>query len=97
MGAHTWFIIIFVGAFLAWCISYILDLQKETQSQSDKPNRSSLLQQKEELLSRLADLETQKESGRISQGRYNKEFNKVRGRLSQVLGRLGHKQESSET
>src|SRR5439155_277077 len=29
MGAHTWFIILAVGAFLAWATSYSLQLQKE--------------------------------------------------------------------
>jgi hypothetical protein len=29
MGAHTWFIIIAIGAFLLWCISYSLQLHKE--------------------------------------------------------------------
>ena len=33
MGAHTWFIIVAVGAFLAWCISYVLQLQKEEAEQ----------------------------------------------------------------
>ena len=42
MGAHTWFIIVAVGAFLAWCISYVLQLQKERLS-SQQPGRGSLL------------------------------------------------------
>src|SRR5262245_19574379 len=29
MSAHTWFIIAAIGAFLLWCISYALQLQKE--------------------------------------------------------------------
>jgi len=97
MDAHTWFIIVAIGAFLAWCISYILQLQKERQSEPEKTGRNSLLQQKEELLNRLANLEAQKETGEISQARYDKEFNKARGRLSDVLGRLGRKRDSAET
>jgi hypothetical protein len=95
MGAHTWFIIIAVGAFLAWCISYVLQLQKEKVA--SLPERSSLLRQKEELLDRLVELESQKEAGTISVQRYEKEFRKAKGRLSAIIGRLGHKQDSSES
>ena len=95
MGAHTWFIIVAVGAFLAWCISYVLQLQKEKQS-SQQPRRGSLLRQKEELLDRLAELESRKEAGTITTQRYEKEFRKAKGRLSEVVGRLGHK-DSTET
>lgn len=95
MGAHTWFIIVAVGAFLAWCISYVLQLQKEKLTQ--KPERGSLLRQKEELLDHLADLESQKESGAISVQRYDKEFRKAKGRLSEVVTRLARKQDSTES
>lgn len=95
MSAHTWFIIIAIGAFLAWCISYVLQLQKERLS--TKPQRESLLRQKDELLNRLAQLESEKEAGAITSQRYEKEYRKARGRLSEVLGRLGRKQDSAET
>jgi hypothetical protein len=95
MSAHTWFIIIAIGAFLAWCISYVLQLQKERLS--TKPQRESLLRQKDELLNRLAQLESQKEAGAITSQRYEKEYRKARGRLSEVLGRLGRKQDAAET
>jgi hypothetical protein len=87
MGAHTWFIIVAVGAFLAWCISYCLELHKESIDQ--KPQREDLLRQKEQTLNRIAELESQKESGTLSQERYDKEFKKAKARLSQVLERLG--------
>jgi hypothetical protein len=95
MSAHTWFIIIAIGAFLAWCISYVLQLQKERLS--TKPQRESLLRQKDELLNRLAQLESQKEAGAITSQRYEKEYRKARGRLSEVLGRLRRKQDAAET
>ena len=95
MGVHTWFIIVAVGAFLAWCISYALQLHKEKLS--SPPERRSLLSQKEQLLERLAELESQKDAGTIGAQRYEKEFKKAKGRLSEVLGRLAHKQDSSET
>jgi hypothetical protein len=96
MGAHTWFIIVAVGAFLAWCISYALQLQKERLA-NRQPRRSSLLRQKEELLDRLAELESQKEAGTISAQRYEREYGKTKGRLSSVIAHLGHKQDSTET
>jgi hypothetical protein len=55
------------------------------------------LRQKDELLNRLAQLESQKEAGAITSQRYEKEYRKTRGRLSEVLGRLGRKQDSAET
>jgi len=94
MGAHTWFIIVAVGAFLAWCISYVLQLQKEKLT--SQPQRATLLRQKEELLDRLAELESQKEAGSISTQRYEKEFRKAKGRLSEIIGRLSRK-DSTET
>ena len=94
MGAHTWFIIVAVGAFLAWCISYVLQLQKERLS--SKPQRETLLHQKNELLDRLAELDSQKEAGTIPPQRYEKEFRKTRSRLSAVLDSLRSKQDSAE-
>ena len=88
MGAHTWFIIVAVGAFLAWCISYILSLQRERLASQSRPERESLLRRKEELLNRLATLESQKDAGTIAAARYEKEFRKARAQLSDVLGRL---------
>ena len=95
MSAHTWFIILAVGAFLAWCISYVLQLQKEKLT--SEPRRGLLLRQKDELLDRLAELEAQKEAGTITPQRYEKEFRKTKGRLSEIVGRLGRKQDSTET
>jgi uncharacterized membrane protein YccC len=94
MGAHTWFIIVAVGAFLAWCISYVLQLQKEKLT--SQPERATLLRQKEELLDKLAELESQKDDGTISTQRYNKEFKKAKGRLSEVIARLARR-DSTET
>ena len=88
MGAHTWFIIIAVGAFLAWCISYVLSLQRERLATQRRPERESLLRRKEELLERLANLESEKDAGTIATTRYEKEFRKARTQLSDVLSRL---------
>ena len=86
MALHTWFIIVAVGAFLAWCISYVLDRQRE--SSSPKPQREVLLRQKNQLLDRIADLESKKEAGALPQNRYEKEYRKARGLLSEVVSRL---------
>ena len=86
MGTHTWFIILAVGVFLAWCISYCLQAQKESLSR--RPRRAEFLRRKEQLLDRLAELESQKESGAIGKDQYEREFKKARSRLSEVLDHL---------
>jgi hypothetical protein len=86
MGVHTWFIIVAVGVFLAWCISYCLQMRKE--SARPRPKRAEFLHQKEQILNRLAELESQKETGAIGKEKYEREFKKARSRLSEVLERL---------
>ena len=97
MGAHTWFIIIAVGAFLAWCISFALQLQRERLTGQTRPQREALLRRKEELLDTLARLESQKDAGTIAASRYEKELKKLRSQLSDVLGRLKSRQQSTES
>jgi hypothetical protein len=96
MTPHTWFIIVAVGAFLTWCISYVLSLQRDSLSDKTEARRESLLRRKEELLDRLAKLESQKEAGTIPTPRYEKEFRKTRVQLSDVLDRLRPRQDSTE-
>ena len=97
MAAHTWFIIAAVGAFLAWCISYVLQFRRnQLNEKSDKSKRISLLHEKDELLDRLAQLELEKDAGTIPGPRYEKEYRKARSRLSDVLSRLGGKRDSVE-
>jgi hypothetical protein len=88
MTVHTWFIIGAVGAFLIWSISYALQLQKEAVAR--RKDRGDLLQQKEELLDKIADLETQKESGAIADARYKHELKELRFRLSRVLEKIAN-------
>jgi hypothetical protein len=64
MGAHTWFIIIAIGAFLLWCISYSLQQHKEALSR--KKGREDLLRRREQLIEQIASLEEQKEAGGIA-------------------------------
>ena len=97
MAAHTWFIIAAVGAFLAWCISYMLQFRRNQETgKTDKAKRIALLQEKDELLDRIAELESQKESGTLPAPRYEKEFKKARSRLSDVLSRLKGNRDSVE-
>jgi hypothetical protein len=97
MGAHTWFIIVAVGAFLAWCISFALQLQRERMTGHPRPQRESLLRRKDELLDSLAKLESQKDAGAIAQSRYEKDLKKLRSQLSDVLGRLKSRQDPTES
>ena len=89
MGAHTWFIIIVVGAFLLWSISYSLQLRKEALAR--KKGRTQLVQHKEELLDRIADLEGQKESGAIAEKKYKQDLKDLKFHLAKVLEKLGPK------
>ena len=87
MGVHTWFIILAVGAFLAWAISFSLELQK--QALARKKGREELVRRKEELIDQIAELETQKEKGAIAEKKYKQELKDLKFHLSKVLERLG--------
>jgi hypothetical protein len=87
MGAHTWFIIAAIAAFLAWSISYSLELHREVLER--KKGRDELLRQKEQLLDNLADLENRKDAGQVSEQRYKHEVREMRFRLSKVLEKIG--------
>jgi hypothetical protein len=87
MGFHTWFIILAVGAFLAWCISYSLQLHKEALKR--RKSREELLHRREELLSQIADLEDQKEAGTIAEKKYKQEMKDLRFQLSKAIEKLG--------
>ena len=83
MGAHTWFIIAFVGAFLLWCISYSLQLHKEAVAR--KKGREDVVRRKEELIDRIADLESKKEAGSIDEKKYKQELKELKFQLSKIL------------
>lgn len=88
MNIHTWFIIGAAGAFLAWCISYAIQLQKEGLQR--KSGLDDWRKEKEELLDKLATIETQKESGQISEQRYKHENKELRFRLTKILKRVAN-------
>jgi hypothetical protein len=87
MGAHTWFIILAVGAFLAWAISYSLQLHQEALKR--KKGREDLFRRREELIEQIADLEAGKEAGTIPDKKYKQEMKDLRFQLSKVIEKLG--------
>ena len=83
MGAHTWFIIAFVGAFLLWCISYSLQLHKEALAR--KKGREDVVRRKDELIDRIADLQSRKDSGSIDEKKYRQELKDLKFQLGKIL------------
>jgi hypothetical protein len=89
MGAHTWFIIVFAAAFLAWSISYSLQLRKEALAR--KKGREDLVKRKDELIDRIANLEAEKDAGRLDEKKYKQELKDLKFQLSKALERIGTK------
>lgn len=89
MGAHTWFVILAVGAFLLWSISYSLQLHKEALAR--RKGRDELLRRKDELLDEIARLEDQKESGAIAERKYKQDMRDLKFHLGKVLEKLENK------
>jgi hypothetical protein len=87
MEPHTWFIIFAVGAFLVWCISYTIQVQKEAVAK--KKSRDDLLQQKEELLDQMAELENRREINQIPDAQYRKQMKDLRRSIAKVVEDLG--------
>jgi len=94
MGIHTWFIIGAVGALLAWSISYSLQRQKEAIQRRE--SREGLLRRKESYLNEIAELESRKEEGTISESQYRRQFNNTKIRLQKVLKQLEQMREASQ-
>jgi hypothetical protein len=89
MGAHTWFVILAVGAFLLWSISYSLQLHKEALAR--RKGREDLVRRKEEILDEIAHLEDQKNSGAIAEKKYKQDLRNLKFHLGKVLEKLGTK------
>src|SRR5438094_10621503 len=89
MGAHTWFVILAVGAFLLWSISYSLQLHKEALAR--RKGRDELVRRKDELLDEIARLEDQKESGTMAEKKYKQDLRDLKFHLGKVLEKLGTK------
>src|SRR5262245_40860723 len=86
MAAHTWFVVLAIGAFLMWSISYALQLQKEAMER--RKGRENLTRRKKELLDQIVNLEERKEAGNITDHRYRQDLKELKFRLSKVLERL---------
>src|SRR5262245_32526157 len=89
MGIHTWFIIIVVGAFLLWSISYTLQQHKEALAR--KKGREDLVRRKDELIDQIAELEAQKTAGAIPEKKYKQDVKDLKFQLRKTLDRLGPK------
>src|SRR5215467_3188325 len=93
MGAHTWFVIIAVGAFLLWCLSYSLQLHKEALAR--KKGREDLARRKQELVDKIADLEAQKDAGAVNEKKYKQDLKDLKFQLSRVIGKSGTKRDGA--
>lgn len=95
MSIHTWFIIAAVGAFLAWCISYSLQLQKEALKR--RTSREALMQRRSQYEDEIAALESQKEAGTISEQRFKRQYINTKLRLATVLEQLAQSEQKRDT
>jgi hypothetical protein len=89
MGAHTWFVIFAVGAFLLWSISYSLQLHKEALAK--RKGRDDLVRRRQELIDGIADLEEQKEAGAIAEKKYKQDLKDLKFQLAKVVDKLRRK------
>lgn len=86
MAAHTVFIVAIVGAFLAWAVSFSIHTARERSD--GRRERQRLLDERERILDRIADLEDERESGRIDAARYKLRARRLRGDLARVVEAL---------
>ena len=93
MGAHTWFVIIAVGAFLLWCLSYSLQSHKEALAR--KKGREDLARRKQELIDKIADLEAEKRAQTIAEKKYKQDLKDLKFQLSKILEKLGTKRDGA--
>ena len=93
MGAHTWFVIIAVGAFLLWCLSYSLQLHKEALAR--RKGREDLVRRKQELIDKIADLEAEKRAQTIPEKKYKQDLKDLKFQLSRILEKLGTRRDGA--
>jgi hypothetical protein len=85
MASHTLFIVLIVGAFLAWAASFSFHTMKQRSPKSD---RKALMVRRETILDQLAGAENAKESGAIGPERFEKRARELRGELARVIEQL---------
>ena len=86
MANHTRFIIVIAVAFLAWAVSFSITTMKGRQS--GRRERQLLLERRESLLDKIAELEADKEAGNVPDNRYKARMKTLRNDLASVLERL---------
>jgi len=74
------------GAFLAWCISYSLQLQKEALRR--RTSREGLMLRRNQYMEELSELESQREAHTISEQRFKRQYVNTRLRLAKVLEQI---------
>ena len=92
MAAHTIFIVVITSAFLIWAVSFSLQTTKERADKNKQ--RQMFLAERERILDTIAEIETDRDSGKIDTGQYKSRIKKRRGELTRVIERL---QSSSRT
>jgi hypothetical protein len=70
----------------------LLQLQKEALKR--RTSREGLLRRKEAYLDEIAELETRKEAGTISESQYRRQFNNTKIRLAKVLEQIEQTRET---
>src|SRR3954453_8968666 len=83
MGAHTWFIIVIVSAFLLWSISYSLQLRREAMAR--RKGREDVSKRKEDLIDRIAALEAEKEAGSLDEKKYKQQLKELKFQFARLL------------
>lgn len=86
MAAHTIFIIVITSAFLIWAVSFSLQTTKERADKNKQ--RQMFLAERERILDTIADIEADRDSGKIDSGQYKSRIKKRRGELTRVIERL---------
>ena len=86
MAAHTIFIIVITSAFLIWAVSFSLQTTKERADKNKQ--RQMFLAERERILDTIAEIETDRDSGKIDSGQYKSRIKKRRGELTRVIERL---------
>ena len=86
MAAHTIFIIVITSAFLIWAVSFSLQTTKERADKNKQ--RQMFLAERERILDTIAEIEADRDSGKIDSGQYKSRIKKRRGELTRVIERL---------
>lgn len=85
MATHTVFIVVIVGAFLAWAASFSYHTMKE---RSQKDERKALMAQREQILDQLAEVENLHDGEHISDDRFERRKKELRGELARVIEKI---------